>query len=82
MKTAVLASLIASAAAFAPAKQAAKTTSLAAFEDGKHRLILLCRRFDVFTFHVTIRFSFFSFTLLQQRLVPSLLLVSSILSDN
>ena len=33
MKFAVLASLIASAAAFAPAKQAAKTTSLAAFED-------------------------------------------------
>ena len=33
MKTAILATLIASAAAFAPAKQAAKTTSLAAFED-------------------------------------------------
>lgn len=33
MKFAVLASLIASAAAFAPAKQATKTTSLAAFED-------------------------------------------------
>ena len=32
MKTAVLASLIATAAAFAPAKQAAQTTSLAAFE--------------------------------------------------
>ncbi|KAL3908676.1 MAG: hypothetical protein SGILL_008392 [Bacillariaceae sp.] len=32
MKTAVLASLIASAAAFAPAKQAATTTSLSAFE--------------------------------------------------
>ena len=33
MKTAVLASLIASAAAFAPAKQATTTTSLAAFEN-------------------------------------------------
>ena len=33
MKTAVLASLIATAAAFAPAKQAAKITSLNAFED-------------------------------------------------
>jgi len=33
MKTAILASLIASAAAFAPAKQAAQTTSLAAFEN-------------------------------------------------
>ena len=33
MKFAVFASLLASAAAFAPAKQAAKTTSLAAFED-------------------------------------------------
>jgi hypothetical protein len=33
MKTAVLATLIASAAAFAPAKQAAKTTSLNSFED-------------------------------------------------
>lgn len=33
MKFAVLASLIASAAAFAPAKQAATTTSLSAFED-------------------------------------------------
>ena len=32
MKTAILASLIASAAAFAPAKQAASTTSLSAFE--------------------------------------------------
>jgi hypothetical protein len=33
MKSAILATLIASAAAFAPAKQAATTTSLAAFED-------------------------------------------------
>eukprot|EP00429_Kryptoperidinium_foliaceum_P012225 CAMPEP_0176040116 /NCGR_PEP_ID=MMETSP0120_2-20121206/19890_1 /TAXON_ID=160619 /ORGANISM="Kryptoperidinium foliaceum, Strain CCMP 1326" /LENGTH=196 /DNA_ID=CAMNT_0017373513 /DNA_START=76 /DNA_END=666 /DNA_ORIENTATION=+ len=33
MKTAILATLFCSAAAFAPAKQAAKTTSLAAFED-------------------------------------------------
>ena len=33
MKFAVFASLLASAAAFAPAKQVAKTTSLAAFED-------------------------------------------------
>ena len=33
MKTAILASLIASAAAFAPAKQAATSTSLKAFED-------------------------------------------------
>lgn len=33
MKTAILASLIASAAAFAPAKQAVKTTSLNAYED-------------------------------------------------
>ena len=33
MKLAVLASLIAAAAAFAPAKQAAKTTTLKAFED-------------------------------------------------
>ena len=33
MKTAIFASLIAAAAAFAPAKQAAKTTSLSAFED-------------------------------------------------
>ena len=33
MKTAVLASLIATAAAFAPAKQAAKSTTLNAFED-------------------------------------------------
>merc|ERR1712087_123128 len=33
MKTAVLATLLASAAAFAPAKQASKTTSLSAFED-------------------------------------------------
>jgi hypothetical protein len=33
MKSAVLATLIASAAAFAPAKQAASTTSLASFED-------------------------------------------------
>ena len=33
MKTAVLASLIASAAAFAPAKQAATSSSLKAFED-------------------------------------------------
>ncbi|KAL3918554.1 MAG: hypothetical protein SGILL_004182 [Bacillariaceae sp.] len=33
MKTAILATLIASAAAFAPAKQGAKITSLAAFED-------------------------------------------------
>ena len=33
MKTAVLASLIATAAAFAPAKQAAKSTTLKAFED-------------------------------------------------
>ena len=33
MKTAILASLIASAAAFAPAQQKATSTSLAAFED-------------------------------------------------
>ena len=33
MKTAVLATLIASAAAFAPAKQAATSTTLKAFED-------------------------------------------------
>ena len=33
MKTAILASLIASAAAFAPAKQAASSTALNAFED-------------------------------------------------
>ena len=33
MKTAILASLIATAAAFAPAKQAAKTTSLNSFEN-------------------------------------------------
>ena len=33
MKTAIIASLIASAAAFAPAKQATKTTSLNSFEN-------------------------------------------------
>jgi hypothetical protein len=33
MKTAILASLIASAAAFAPAQQKASSTQLAAFED-------------------------------------------------
>ena len=33
MKTAILASLLASAAAFAPAKQATKSTALSAFQD-------------------------------------------------
>jgi hypothetical protein len=33
MKTAVLATLVASAAAFAPAKQAARTTAIKSFED-------------------------------------------------
>ena len=50
MKFAVLASLLASASAFAPAKQAAKSTSLAAFEDAlgaQPPVSLRARRADV-----------------------------------
>lgn len=48
MKFAVLASLLASAAAFAPAKEAAKTTSLAAFEDelGVQKPVSVSKRFS------------------------------------
>ena len=49
MKTAILASVVASAAAFAPAQQKATSTSLSAFEDelGVQVGLLLSQRFIV-----------------------------------
>jgi hypothetical protein len=87
MKTAILASLVASAAAFAPTKQATTSTALKAFEDelGTYRCNDSRRKLTELSCRQTSYTSCYCFptffSLLFYTQVPSLLLVSSILLD-